>query len=300
MLRLIALGGAAAALSLLLAGAPVHAQDAGDAGPDAKPKATQLCPDPNPVTKQADPGHYFATQTSGDKAPNQCNSCADPKNNATSSCAVYNVLRKCGITKTNRCEEKTSPFSKYNIYTGAYLRYALAQVTPQTTSCHFVVFALDPVIGVEDVLHRGVQNFWDHAFYASQKIISPPIDPQSLGLAINPATKRGQHQLHIHVGKLKSGYRTALEKLPRDNAFHSVKANGKTYSGIYMPDDAGPIPGLSPFELVAKRYGEKNMPLEGLIVARSKDGKGIYVLAGLNVTTELELDYSGTCTFPAP
>ena len=40
--------------------------------------------------------------------------------------------------------------------------------------------------------------------------------------------------------------------------------------------------------------------LEFRIVANSKDGKGIYVLAGLNVTTEVELDYSGTCTFPPP
>lgn len=298
MLRLLARAGVFAGLTLAIATGPAPAQDA--SAPQAKAIATKLCPDPNTLTKEADPDHYFATQTSGDKAPNQCNSCADPKNNATSSCAVYNVLRKCGITKTNRCEEKTSPFSKYNIYVGSYLRYALAQVSPKTTSCHFVVFAVDPVIGVEDVQHRGEQNFWDHAFYASQKIISPAIDPQSLGLAINPATKRGQHQLHIHVGKLQAGYRTALEKLPRDNDFHPVKANGKTYSGIYLPDDFGPFPGLSPFELVAKRYGEKNMPLEGLIVARSKDGKGIYVLAGLNVTTELELDYSGTCTFPNP
>jgi hypothetical protein len=47
-------------------------------------------------------------------------------------------------------------------------------------------------------------------------------------------------------------------------------------------------------------FGERDMPLEGIIVARSKDGKGTYVLAGLNIATELELDYSGTCTLPKP
>ena len=300
MVRSLVRTGVVAAFSFVLLLLPAHAQDA--SAPLAKTVATKLCPDPNTLTREADPNHYFATQTSGDKAPNQCNSCADPKNNATSACAVYNVLRSkdCGIGKTKRCEEKTAPFSKFNIYAGTYVRYALAQVSPNSTPCHFVVFALDPVIGVEDVRHRGEQNFWDNAYYASQKVISPPIRPQDLGLAINPATKRGQHQLHIHVGKLKPGYRTALEKLPRDNAFNPVKVNGRSYSGIYVPDDFGPFPGLSPFELVSKRYGEKSMPVNGILVARSQDGKGIYVLAGLDVTTELELDYSGACTFPKP
>jgi len=52
-----------------------------------------------------------------------------------------------------------------------------------------------------------------------------PLD--QLGMAINPATRRGQHQLHIHIGKLKAGYRDAIEKVPHDDAFHNVTIAGK-------------------------------------------------------------------------
>ena len=262
---------------------------------------TSLCPDPNKKTGKADPDHYFSLVTSGDNSPNQCNSCAaDSANRATRSCSVYRTLAGCGLDTTQRCTEQGQGGAKFNIYAESKYRYALAQVAPATVSCHFVVFALDPVIGVDDNNNRNLRNYWGHAFYASQKIVSPAVPLLKLGMAINPATKRGQHQLHIHIGKLKSGYRTALEKIPHDDAFHDVTIAGKKWAGYFLRDQAGPFGAQSPFELVAGRYGEKFMPEEGILVARSKNNDGTYVLAGLNVTTELELDYSGSCTFPKP
>src|SRR5215217_1889616 len=107
-----------------------------------------------------------------------------------------------------------------NVYPDPKLRYALVQSSPATQPCHFAVFALDPVIGVEDSNRRDFRSYWSHAFYAAQNIISPKIPPAELGLAINPQTRRGQHQLHIHFGRIKAGYREKLEALPRDDRFH--------------------------------------------------------------------------------
>lgn len=265
----------------------------------ATANAADVCPNPNPITKEKDPDHYFSDpgQNTGDKAPYQCDSCQDAANSRDKTCNVYNYLHSAKCLGQSYCEDSSGSF---NIYNKPNLRYALEKITSK--ECHLIVFALDPVIGVEDANHRGSHNFWNYAYYASQKLISEAINPLELGLAINPATRRGQHQLHIHIGRLTGAYKQAIAQLKKDTSFRSVTINGINFRVAYLADDQpGPFGGISPFELVSNALGERFMPREGIIIARSIDQKGWFVLAALDKFVEGELDYTSTrCSMVPP
>lgn len=253
--------------------------------------ATHRCPSPNPFAQKDDPDHYYSapSRNGADKAPNQCNSCKDPANSGDKSCSVYEFLHSDHCKGLSSCSNR---YAFFNIYRKSGQRAALAHMFSASKPCHFVLFALDPVIGVEDANHRGYPNFWNHAYSASQRLISPAVAPEELGLAINPATRRGQHQLHIHIGKLPRTYRQAIDQLGKHQDFRSVQINEVDYRVAYVPDPTGPFSALSPFEVVSNAYGERFMPREGMLVARSKDGNGWFVLAALDKFVEGQLDYT--------
>jgi hypothetical protein len=259
------------------------------------------CPDPNVLTQKQDSNHWYSPIANNtiDKAKEQCNSCEDPNNQTSSSCAVYSFL------KSDKCKNKSScadPQGEFNIYRKSNLQYALEhdlryKTDPRFASdtCHVVVFALNPTIGIEDRNARTNYPYWNHAYVASQRLIRPAINPQLLGLAINPATKRSQHQLHIHIGTLKKGVRNKINTLKQDPSIvQSIEINNIQYKARYVLNAStkGQFTGEDPFSVAEKIIGEESpMPEHGILAVLSSSTNGIFVLTAENKFLEGELDY---------
>jgi CDP-diacylglycerol pyrophosphatase len=295
--------GGIAALSLIVILAAVQPAMAKDAHPLAAkpiPGGAQLCPNPETQNKERDPGHYKPQP--GYTITDGCNTCADPHNKYTGTaanrgCRAYAQILAC--LGGGSCSDKDGTFKIYRAS-----GYALLQLKAGgAPSCHYVTFALAPTIGVEDRRRRDIISYWDRALFVAKNIRSPVLTDGELALAINPGDKRGQHQLHIHVGKLYREMRDGVETIRKNTRFQQVpitiKGATHKYWVRYLADatnsPADVLANRSPFELVSKEFGEERMPESGIIVARSKDNRGFYVLWIESVFVEDRLDYSGTC-----
>lgn len=271
------------------------------------------CPDPNELTQKPDPNHWYSPPANNaiDKTQNQCNSCEDPGNQTSGPCAVYGFLR------SDKCKNKSScadPQGEFNIYRKSNLQYALEHDLRFKTdphfkldTCHVVVFSLNPTIGIEDKNNRTTYPYWNHAYVASQKLVNPGIKPQALGLAINPATKRSQHQLHIHIGTLKPSYRSKINTLKQDPSIdQTIEINNIQYKAKYVVNSStkGPFTGEDPFSVVEKLIGgESLMPEHGILAALSSTANGVFVLTAENKFLEGELDYGNgakACSLATP
>lgn len=268
--------------------------------------ATEKCPDPAqypaPMPSPHDPDHWYspADRNHGDKASYQCNSCEDTRNTGEPSCIVYQTL-------TTTCKGKTTctvPLKgKFNLYVNKAfaLEHDLRYLDPQQPryakdTCHAIIFALKPTIGIEDSNNRDNYNYWPNAYWASQQLIIPAVPAMSVGLAINPATERTQHQLHIHIGRLPDDFRNAINELKEDsNITQSKVIGGYSFKAKYVIDNKqAPFTGFSPFEVASNLAGgEKFVAEHGIIAARAKSKKGIFVLVVNDVFVEglLKYDY---------
>jgi CDP-diacylglycerol pyrophosphatase len=156
---------------------------------------------------------------------------------------------------------------------------------------------------VEDRKRRDIVSYWDRALFVAKHIRSPALKDDELALAINPSDRRGQHQLHIHVGKLFSSMRQKIEGVKKNTNFTqvaiSIQGGVNKYQVRYLADSSISPPEVldnrSPFELVSKEFGEANMQASGIIVARSQDNQGFYILSIKSVKVEDQLDYTGIC-----
>lgn len=283
---------------------PLAADDALANALVAEAASGSACPAWNQYTGERDPDHYYAKTQYDIADEDLCKSCGDPANKGKTACAVYRQIEACLADKT-KCRDDLARLKVFS-RPGRY-EYVAAQLTDNQgkPTCHYVTFALPPTIGVEDRKHRDIYSYWDAARHTGLKIRQPKLNDYWLGLAINPATVRGQHQLHIHSGRLSRPMRAALDKQDKTlNKWTSVTLTGArsttTYSVTYMPriSQAGPgyvFANASPFERVSKEFGESKMPFNGIIVAASNDNKGFFILAAENHFTEGELDYAGSC-----
>ena len=285
------------------------------AGADDCTSLATKCPNPNTFTQKPDANHWYSdpANNKNDKMQEQCNSCEDPKNLTQGPCAVYSFLKSNNCNNNTHCADSAGEF---NIYRKSNLQYVLEhdlrykditkpQYKPDT--CHVIVFALNPTIGIEDKNARTNFPYWNHAYVASKSLINPPIQQQSLGLAINPATKRTQHQLHIHIGTLKSGYRSKINTLKQDPSIDQpIEINNIQYKAKYVvnPSGKGPFTGEDPFSVAEKLIGgESSMAEHGILAAISSSANGIFVLTADNEFLEGELDYgkgAKACTLAAP
>lgn len=135
---------------------------------------------------------------------------------------------------------------------------------------------------------------WKYAWDVAKQKIS---HRENIALAINPATRRSQHQLHIHIGRVKDGMKTQLNSrnVPHDKHWHSRtisdhyhnKKRETTYDITFtksLTDE-----NLRPFNLVSKKVGESNMKNTGIIVAGAKDG--FYILIARDKYVEGRIKY---------
>ncbi|MFM8445138.1 MAG: CDP-diacylglycerol diphosphatase [Methylococcus sp.] len=273
---------------------------------DIQVSTTEQCPNPahypKPLPSPDDPDHWYspAADNLGDKASEQCNSCEDPQNNVEASCIVYKTLTTTCQGKTSCTVSQKGTFNLYPKWGYALehdLRYTdQSQPKYKNDTCHMLIFALSPTIGIEDSNHRDNYNYWPEAYYASQHLMNPAIPNALVGLAINPATQRTQHQLHIHIGQLTKEFRGALDLLEENpSKVQNVTLAGHSFKAKFVRDNRqGPFTGFSPFEVASNLAGgEKFIPEHGIIGARAKSKKGIFVLVVRNVFVEglLKYDY---------
>ena len=238
----------------------------------------------------------------GDKVDNQCSSCLDPLNAINKSCGVEAFLRS-GTCVGSSCSDTQGAFNLYSsngqrLALQHDLRYQKPQIYPraQGEGCRFILWALDPVIGIEDVTRRSAINYWREAYLASQSNVDPPYNKESLGLIIQSALTRGQHQLHIHMGTLKPEYQQALLNLNTNSEVtQSITINGYDFLVRYISNGVSNEPYLDHdiFNVASQILpgGEADMARYGLMTALSADSRGVYIMLALGLDRD-ELNYS--------
>jgi CDP-diacylglycerol pyrophosphatase len=253
--------------------------------------ALTQCPQINTSASSSDANHWFSpsAKNNDDTVVNQCNSCLDPENQKHKSCKVYSHLTS-EICAGKSCADEQGYF---HLYRDASLKFALQHdlryqnpdIYPRAKSegCRFILWALDPVIGSEDSHHRTHVNYWRQAYLSSQKLVVPPYAVQSVALAIQPAITRGQHQLHIHIGTLKSEYIEVMRTLKIDPLLmQTAQVGGYQFYIRYVPNQVSgePYTGENLFNVAVALLpnGEKDMASHGILAATSPAGDGIYVM----------------------
>lgn len=208
-----------------------------------------------------------------------CDKKSSPKNFNHPCCGLWRSIQTCKNDKTKCHDQKR--FAKIG-YTLFY-----------EGKCHFLLVPTDPVIGVEDKKNRNKHNYWNDAWYAGDNGVwrIKHHKSTSLGLAINPATKRSQHQLHIHIGRLPKSVRDKLQAkhVKHDGHWHDLTINGKKCSAKFFH---GNVPW--PFTEVSRKFGESNMKHSGIIVAGSyyNESAGFYIVSFKDVFVEGLLNYN--------
>ncbi len=235
----------------------------------------------------------------------RCLDCKQPVNKSSEACSLWRSAQDC--IENSNCPHCDKSYTKSY---GAVL-FDKDSKDPKIRECHWLVVPSDPVIGVEDLKRRETHNYWYDAWLAATTVIKPKILPTTdIGLAINPATGRGQHQLHIHIGRLPNDLRNTLNRqnIHRYPLWKQItvstynKITGKTtphtgcYATFITPKDY--LPGEkfpAPFsQRDTTQVKEHNMPHYGIIVASQKDTekeKGFYVCYCKDTSVEYALDY---------
>ncbi len=238
-------------------------------------------------SSKSDDGHYAYAEkdrvVSFDNVPNPNANCNDSRNKCDHGCGLWRDVSYC-CNGTDPCPQPKPPKCSDK---QCYKQYGYALVKEQ--DCHFLLVPTDPVIGVEDTNNRNKHNYWNDAWYCAQqgKWKIKHHTRTSLGLAINPATKRSQHQLHIHIGRLKKPLREMLQakNVKHDGSWYALKIDRKDCHAKFFQ---GQFPW--PFTEVSKEF---DMYHSGIIVAGSyyKETEGFYIVRYYDVYVEGLLNY---------
>lgn len=257
---------------------------ASGAGDAAEPRV-QACP-LNPPSPPSGPVLHWASPPEAnkdDKAPAPCAPCTDPANASAGTCAVFRLLTSEACA-SGRCADAQGEFRRHGTFFLQYdTRYRDPAHYPRARgeNCRFVLWAIPPVIGIEDVPGYAERNYWQDAYVASQTMVAPPFAKDDLAFAIQPPTTRGQHQFHIHIGTLKPAYRTALAGLAQDAT--NVRINGFHFHVRFIAVPAGrdPFAGIDIAAIVRSMLpgGAADLPLYGVMAALIDDGRGLWILS---------------------
>lgn len=257
-----------------------------------------------------DDGHY--AWTGENTISDRCLDCAQEVNKFSidhdgtvnnKGCGLWNSVEKC--LNDSNCPGINKDYSKnFGIVIFDKSKQKL---------CHWLVVPSDPVIGAEDKNNREkiTPNYWYCAWAAASiPVIEPTIIPKTeIGLVVNPATHRTQHQLHIHIGRLPNQLRQTLTLntetlIPHypDFAQITVHPSGKTgtknehicWATFITPKNyqlSGGFPAV--FTIVSEQVHEHNMINYGIIVAGANAGEeeGYYICDCEGWGAEGALDY---------
>lgn len=267
--------------------------------------ATEICPESSSDTGQPDPGHFRYLPGGGSQSqyavPNPCNSCDDPQNADAAACSVFRLMRSKECAGA-RCRDSQGTFQFYRSFRDQFalqhdIRYEDPIKYPRAEgeNCRFLVWALNPSIGVEDVRSRADFPYWSQAWRASQRFVEPAFPQMQVGFIVQSSISRGQHQLHIHIGRLFPDYRQAIDTLRQDPKItQSLTIRGRRFYARYVMDAPGEeaFTGANPFDVASRIVprGEAAMPEHGILAARSRNRKGVFVLAARGLERD-QLDY---------
>lgn len=277
-----------AGIVFMLAGAPLGATASTE--PAQAPMA--LCPAVNTLTGQPDAGHWYspARHNTDDRVPHQCNTCLDKENRHHAACSVATFVHSPAC-KALRCGDQEGEFVLYpddaqriGIQHDIRYRSPARYKDAANEGCRFIMWALDPVIGVEDVNARTARNYWRLAYTASQSLVQPAFSDRDLAIAIQPPTDRGQHQLHLHLGTLGDAYREAIDTLRQQaGLMQPIRIGNYDFIAQYVPNGipGQPFSGPNPFDIASAMLPDReaSMPAYGILTAIAKGGDGVFVLA---------------------
>lgn len=163
-------------------------------------------------------------------------------------------------------------------------------------NCRFILWAGDPIIGIEDTHSLSRRNFWSDAYFASQFLVAPPFALEGVAFLAQSALNRSQHQLHIHIGTLTPPYRAALTGLDpaADDAVARLRVNGYDARARVFPV----APGSDPFagrDVVAIARGmlprgAADLTTHGVLAALVDGGSRLVILVALQLD-RIELNY---------
>lgn len=271
---------------------------------DVLQESTQLCPHINLFTGADDSNHWYspAQLNNDDQVPNQCNTCRAPANRTHKSCGVSNLL---GTTqcKGQSCRDRQGLLyffrqsgKKFSLQHDLRYQNPVLFSRAQGEGCRFILWALDPVIGIEDINGRSISNYWKNAYLASQHLVEPPFPIGSVGFVIQSALTRGQHQLHIHIGTLQPVYAKAVATLSTQTTLtQHLQVNEYDFLVRFVPnlEPDAPFKGYNVFDIAANMLpaNEQDMPRFGLLATISSDRTGVFLMAALGLDRK-ELNYA--------
>ena len=157
----------------------------------------------------------FADCSCGANFPSDFGSHVYKVNDFSQSCAhINNAVPQC-MTRFHACDLYASATSGSSMAVPGFTDHAALA----SSHAKWVVVPKFPVTGVEDTNRR--EHTWDAAWSVRpgvanklSQIVPAWTDTTStlktLGVAINPATSRSRHQMHLHVGKVKLDLRRQL------------------------------------------------------------------------------------------
>lgn len=253
--------------------------------------------------------HWYSPVSNNlaDHAPEQCGTCAREPNAQDPGCSVYRMLMsdECrdGLCNNDQGEFRVNWQDGYALQRSLRYKNPFNHILDARNNCWFLVWALEPVIGIEHWGARDSTNFWRAGYLAATEAIDPPIAQRDLAMLIQPADTRSQHQLHIHIGRLQPGYRESLDRLPQvPGDTHEIRLGASRLFVRYLPDlqEKQPLEGYRVFDEVSAMIpgGEASMPLFGVLVARATDGTGSWLVAREGLTRwELVLSEATACQF---
>ena len=276
--------------------------------------ATERCPNPNTLTGQSDPDHFRYVPVGGapSAVPEPCNSCDDPINTEVAACKVFRFMHSADCAG-DFCQDEQGIFNLYRSFTSQFslqydTRYRDPVKYPKAVgeNCRFIVWALNPSIGLEDTHTRTDYPYWNHAWRASQHLVKPAFPEDWLGLIIQSPIDRGQHQLHIHIGRLFPDYRKAIDHLQKDpTVTQQIVIRDRLFFARYTLNAPrkGPFTGANPFDVASSMIPEglSGIPEYGVMAAISSDRKGVFVLAAKGLERD-QLNYRANqaCRLVAP
>ena len=256
--------------------------------------------------------HWYSpvSENLADKAPLPCETCEHPDNRQNPACVVVRMLASEDCAD-GRCTNEQGDFwldADNGVAIQQSLRFRKPRKFPEDAgeNCWFLLWALQPVVGVEQAGARDQRNYWELAYQAASQRIEPPIPDAELALVIQPANRRSEHQLHIHISRLNAAYRQRVDALPvKPGEVQAFEFDGLAMRAVYVPDRSheAPLQSWSVFELVQSILpgGASQMPRTGILLVRSVDGRGFWVLAadGL-MRTMLQLSAKPDCKLKLP
>jgi len=202
------------------------------------------------------------------------NNCAHTNNK---ECLVTN--RSCDFY--DRTKQTTSPDMVKNKHTVIGTTFPKWIVVPGSPG------NLKAVTGVEDVQNRDEQTWnvaWDLRqdvanLLSTPNMLNQKIGVETVGVAINPATQRSKHQLHIHVARVQKSLRKKLQG--KFTTFKSVVVGVYKFRAKYVNKNSID----NAFSMAQKELG--GTPAHHSIIAvPGEDGQGYYLVLAKDVHVE--------------